>query len=87
MISPAQRLLLATAESATATVHAAEAAEMVRQMLAGVETPVIPPHTYHVVIVDGELHSVHATPGEAEQHAAPGMEIRAMTHRPGGGQR
>ncbi|MCX5166385.1 hypothetical protein OOK39_46070 [Streptomyces sp. NBC_00264] len=87
MITPAQRLLIATAERAAATVQVEQDAEYIRQMLAGVETPVIPDPTYYAVIESGELHSVHATPGEAEQYAAPGMEIRAMTHRPRSEQR
>lgn len=86
MMTAAQHLLLSTTEAATTTIRALEAAEYIRQMLDGITTPVVTPHTYYVVIDGEQLHSVHATPGEAEQVAAPGMEIRTMVHRPGGGQ-
>ncbi|KQX85346.1 MULTISPECIES: hypothetical protein [unclassified Streptomyces] len=85
MITPAQRLLHTTAERAAATVRLAEETALLRQMLAGVVAPVVAPLPLYVVIDGEQLHSVHATPGEAEQHAGPGMEIRPMTYRPGGG--
>ncbi|MFI6125470.1 hypothetical protein ACIBCU_38175 [Streptomyces sp. NPDC051064] len=86
MIAPAQRLLLATAERAAATVRLLEDLELVEQMKAGVAAPVVAPLPLYVVVAGGELLSVHATPGEAEQYADPGTEIRPMTYRPGGGQ-
>lgn len=79
-MTAAQRLLLSTTETATATVRAVEAAEMVRQLLAGVVAPVVTPLPYYVVIDGEQLHSVHATHDQAVQHAAPGMEIRPMVH-------
>ncbi|MEV0027324.1 hypothetical protein AB0H45_35090 [Streptomyces atroolivaceus] len=86
MIAPAQRLLLTTAEQAAATVRALEDLERVEQMLAGVVAPVVAPLPLYVVVRGEQLLTVRATPGEAEQHAAPGTEIRPMTYRPGGGQ-
>lgn len=83
MIAPAQRLLLTTTERAAASVRVLEDLEAVRQMLAGVAAPVVTPIPLYVVLVDEQLHSVHATPGEAEQHAGPGMTVRPMTYRPG----
>jgi hypothetical protein len=82
-MTPAQRLLLTTTEHAAATVRTLEDLEAVRQMLAGVAAPVVTPIPLYVVLVDEQLHSVHATPGEAEQHAGPGMTVRPMTYRPG----
>lgn len=86
MITPAQRLLLTTTERAAATVRVLEDLEMVRQMLAGVVAPVVTPLPLYVVVRGEQLLTVHATEVEAEQHAGPGAEIRAMTYRPGGGQ-
>lgn len=86
MIGAAQRLLLATTETAAATVRALEDAEMVRQLLAGIDAPVVAPLPLYVAVHGGELLSVHATQDEAEQHAGPDTEIRPMTQRPGGGQ-
>ena len=86
MIGAAQRLLLATTETAAATVRALEDLEAVRQMRAGVVAPIVAPLPLYVVVHGGELLSVHATQDEAKQHAGPDTEIRPMTQRPGGGQ-
>jgi len=86
VIAPAQRLLLTTTEQAAATVRVLEDLDMVRQMLAGVVAPVVTPLPLYVVTAGGELLSVHATQGEAEQHAGPGATVRRMAQRPGGRQ-
>jgi hypothetical protein len=86
VIAPAQRLLLATTERAAATVRYLEDLEAVRQMKAGVACPVVAPLPLYVVARGEQLLSVHATPGEAEQHAGPGTTVHPMTYRPGGGQ-
>lgn len=85
MIAPAQRLLLTTTERAAATVRVLEGLEAVRQMVAGVVAPVVASLPLYVVVEGEQLLSVHATPGEAEQHAGPGTVVRPMTYRPGGG--
>jgi hypothetical protein len=83
----ARHLLLSTVETAAATIQRAEAADAIRQMLSGIENPVVTPLPYYGLLLDGELHSVYATREEAEQAAAPEMEIRTLRPRPRGGQR
>ncbi|MET9806591.1 hypothetical protein [Streptomyces halstedii] len=85
-MSDADRRRLFTMEAAAATVRAAEADEYIRQMLAGIETPVVDPLPYYVLIHHGELHSVHATHQQAALAATtpdPAVwEIRPMKPRP-----
>ncbi|AWL39827.1 MULTISPECIES: hypothetical protein [unclassified Streptomyces] len=85
-MSDADRRRLFTMEAAAATVRAAEADEYIRQMLAGIETPVVDPLPYYVLLHHGELHSVHATHQKAALAATtpdPSVwEIRPMKPRP-----
>ncbi|MFE7404461.1 hypothetical protein, partial [Streptomyces sp. NPDC057557] len=73
MSADARHLLLSTIEAAAAVVQLAEARDWVQQMLSGIENPVVTPLPYHGVLLNGELHSVYATPEEAAAAAGPGM--------------
>ncbi|MER6503225.1 hypothetical protein ABT218_28665 [Streptomyces sp. NPDC001455] len=85
----ARRVLLASVEAAAAIIDRAEADEWLRQIRSGIADPVVTPLPWYGLLLNGELHSVYATRGEAERAAVPGMEIRTLHPRPkapGGGQ-